>query len=288
MKKILLQLDSDGQPSVFDAVAALDGGAEVLLRHGGVTVEAVSGLVHGVIFTRGPEDLHGSAIFIGGSDVARGEALLEATRKAFFGPLQVSVLFDANGCNTTAAAAVAKMAASLGGLEGKRVTVLGGTGPVGLRGAALLALDGAQVRLTSRRADRATEAVARLKARFGVDVEAAVVSDDDERDRALGGTQAVLAAGAAGVTLLRQSLWQSLPELRVLADVNAVPPLGIEGVKSHWDGRDVEGKILFGALAIGGLKMKIHKAAVARLFESNDAVLDAEELFALAKERLGL
>lgn len=288
MKKILLQLDSDGQPSVFDAVAALDGGAEVLLRHGGVTVEAVSGLVHGVIFTRGPEDLHGSAVFIGGSDVARGEALLEATRKAFFGPLQVSVLFDANGCNTTAAAAVAKMAASLGGLEGKRVTVLGGTGPVGLRGAALLALDGAQVRLTSRRADRAAEAVARLKTRFGVDVEAAVVSDDDERDRALDGTQAVLAAGAAGVTLLRQSLWQSLPELKVLADVNAIPPLGIEGVKSHWDGRDVEGKILFGALAIGGLKMKVHKAAVARLFESNDAVLDAEELFALAKERLGL
>lgn len=288
MKKILLQLDPDGQPSVFDAVAALDGGAEVLLRHGGVTVEAVQGLVHGVIFTRGPEDLHDSAVFIGGSDVARGEALLEATRKAFFGPLQVSVLFDANGCNTTAAAAVAKMAASLGGLEGKRVVVLGGTGPVGLRGAALLALDGARVRLTSRRADRAAEAVARLKSRFGVDVEAAVVSDDDGRDRALDGAEAVLAAGAAGVTLLRQELWQSLPELKVLADVNAVPPLGIEGIKSHWDGRDAEGKILFGALAIGGLKMKVHKAAVARLFESNDAVLDAEELYVLAKERLGL
>ena len=288
MKKVLLQLDPDLQPSVFDAIAALDGGAEVLLRHGAVTVESLQGLVHGTMFTRGPEDLHNSAIFIGGSDVALGEALLEATKKAFFGPLQVSVLFDANGCNTTAAAAVAKIAQSLGGLVGQKVTVLGGTGPVGLRGAALLALDGAKVCLTSRRADRAAKAATRIKERFGLDVEAMGAASDEERGRALAGAQAVLAAGAAGVTLLPQPLWQSLPDLKVLADINAVPPLGIEGVKSHWDGRDVEGKILFGALGIGGLKMKIHKAAIARLFESNDVVFDAEELYGLAKERLGI
>jgi 2-hydroxychromene-2-carboxylate isomerase len=288
VKKILLQLDPDRQPSVFDAVTALDAGADVLLRHGGVTAEEVQNLVFGAMFTRGPEDLHNTAVFIGGSSVSAGEALLEVAKKAFFGPMRVSVLFDANGCNTTAAAAVAKIAQNLGGLRDKRVTVLGGTGPVGLRGAALLALEGAKVRLTSRRLDRAEEAVATLKERFSVSAEAMEASSVDETARALEGAEAVLAAGAAGVTLLPESLWKTLPALKVLADVNAVPPLGIEGVKSHWDGREVEGKLLFGALGIGGFKMKVHKAALARLFETNDAVLDAEEVYAVAKERLGL
>lgn len=288
MKKVLLQLDPDSQPSVFDAVTAIDGGAEVILRHGGVAVDDVEGLIFGAIFTRGPEDLHNSAVFVGGSSVVTGEALFEAVKKVFFGPLRVAVMFDANGCNTTAATAAAKIAQSLDGLSGRKVTVLSGTGPVGLRGAGLLALGGASVRLTSRRADRAADAASKLQERFGVEVEPMAVSTVEEVARALEDAEAVLAAGASGVTLLPESLWKGLPDLRVLADVNAVPPLGIEGVKSHWDGREVEGKILFGALGIGGLKMKVHKEVVARLFRSNDAIFDAEEIYAVAKEHLGL
>ncbi len=288
MKKVLLQLDPDGQPSVFDAVTAIDGGAEVILRHSGVAVDDVEGLIFGAIFTRGPEDLHNSAVFIGGSSVVTGEALFEAVKKVFFGPLRVAVMFDANGCNTTAAAAAAKIAQSLDGLSGRKVTVLSGTGPVGLRGAGLLALEGASVCLTSRCADRAADAASKLQERFGVEVEPMTVSTAEETARALKDAEAVLAAGASGVTLLPESLWKGLPGLRVLADVNAVPPLGIEGVKSHWDGREIEGKILFGALGIGGLKMKVHKGVVARLFRSNDAIFDAEEIYAVAKEHLGL
>src|SRR5262245_64681546 len=101
--KILIQLDTDAQPSVFDAVVAIDAGAEHLLRHGGVAPAMVRDLVYGALFTRGPADLHRTAIFVGGSDVRAGEAVLKAVTDAFFGPLRVSVLFDANGCNTTAA-----------------------------------------------------------------------------------------------------------------------------------------------------------------------------------------
>src|SRR4051794_21193361 len=103
---ILLQLDTDPQPSVFDAVVAIDAGVDHLLRHGGVRPEAVRELVYGALFTRGPADLNRTAIFVGGSDVAAGEAVLEAVKKTFFGPFRVSVLFDPNGANTTAAAAV--------------------------------------------------------------------------------------------------------------------------------------------------------------------------------------
>ena len=101
---ILVQLDTDAQPSVFDGVVAVDAGVDHLFRHAGATADNVRDLIYGALFTRGPADLHRTAIFVGGSNVAAGEAVLEKIKKTFFGPFRVSVLFDANGANTTAAA----------------------------------------------------------------------------------------------------------------------------------------------------------------------------------------
>src|SRR5947209_14605817 len=140
--KILIQLDSDPQASVFDRVVATDAGADHVLSYGGVRPEQVRDLVHGAIFTRGPQDLKRTALFIGGSDVAAGERLLaEAVRHMLpqFG-LRVSVLLDANGANTTAAAAVRAAARHLD-LKQAQALVLGGTGPVGQRVALLPARD---------------------------------------------------------------------------------------------------------------------------------------------------
>ena len=116
--KILVQLDTDPQPSVFDGVVAVDAGVEHLFRHGGVTPANVRDLVYGALFTRGLPDLSATALFIGGSNVAAGEAVLEKVTKTFFGPFRVSVLFDANGANTTAAAAVMAALQSHGGSLG--------------------------------------------------------------------------------------------------------------------------------------------------------------------------
>ena len=133
--KILIQLDIDPQPSVFDGVVAVDSGVDHLFRHGGVTPAAVRDLVHGALFTRGSGELCSTAIFVGGSNVAAAEAVLEAVKKTFFGPFKVSVLFDANGANTTAAAAVLAALESMdGSLEGVPAAVLAATGPVGQRG----------------------------------------------------------------------------------------------------------------------------------------------------------
>src|SRR5256885_16878048 len=109
MRKLLLQLDTSPNASVFDRVVAYDGGADEILSCTDVTAENVRDFVHGAIFTRGPKDLHHTAIFIGGTDMAAGERLLGAVRKAFFGPMRVSVMLDSNGSNTTAVAAVAKL-----------------------------------------------------------------------------------------------------------------------------------------------------------------------------------
>jgi methylenetetrahydrofolate/methylenetetrahydromethanopterin dehydrogenase (NADP+) len=282
MKKLLLQLDSDKHPSSFDRVVAHDAGVDEVMSYGAVRPEDVTALVHGCLFTRGIPDLKSTAIWVGGSAVEAGEALTTAVTAAFFGPFRVSVMMDSNGCNTTAAAAVARIASALP-LAGARAVILGGTGPVGLRAAVLLARNGASVVLTSRSLARAEEACAQVKTRFGVSAEPAEARDATGVARSLQGARVCLSAGAAGVTLLPRAIWATHPTLAVLADVNAVPPLGIEGIEAGDKGNERDGKRVFGALGIGSLKMKGHKACVARLFEQNDATLDLEAIWAITK-----
>src|SRR5437016_3568789 len=143
MRKLLLQLDSSRLPSVFDRVVAYDGGADEVMSYGGVVEADVRDLIHGCIFTRGPKDLKNTAVFLGGADIAVGEQLLAAATKAMFKPFTVSAMLDSNGSNTTAVAAVAKMVKAAGDVRGKRVLIVAGTGPVGIRAAGLFAKAGA-------------------------------------------------------------------------------------------------------------------------------------------------
>ena len=286
MKKILVQFDSDRVPSVFDAITAYDAGVDVLLQHGGIEPQEVRDLVYGAMFTRGPADLKSSAVFIGGIDVAKGEAILQEVVGAFFDPLRVSVMLDSNGCNTTSTAAVVKVI-SAAPVRDQKVVVLAGTGPVGQRAAALLAKEGADVTLTSRTLERAEAACASLQERFGASATPAAVADVAATKAVLAGAVAVVCTGVEGVMLVPEDLWRGHSTLRVLADVNAVPPLGVEGTKAHWDGKEIDDKLLFGALGIGDLKMKVHRRSIARLFEQNDLVLDAEAIMVSAKELAG-
>ena len=283
-RTILIQLDSDPQPSVFDRVVALDAGAEEVFSYGGVKPEQVRDLVHGAIFTRGPKELRRTALFIGGKDVAAGERLLEEAQRHMlpaFG-LRVSVLLDANGANTTAAAAVRAAARHLD-LAGALALVLGGTGPVGQRVARLLARQRTKVRVGSRQATRAETVCQAIRAQVpGAELEPAATAAAGELQQALAGRTLVIAAGAAGVLLLPRSARGACPGLRVAIDLNAVPPLGIEGVEVTDKGMERDGVTAYGAIGVGDTKMKVHKAAIARLFERNDQVLDAEEVYALA------
>jgi hypothetical protein len=285
VRKLLLQLDSSPFPSVFDRVVALDAGADEVMSYGGVVEDAVRDLVHGAIFTRGPKDLHHTAIFIGGTDMAAGERLLAAVRNAFFGPMRVSVMLDSNGSNTTAVAAVAKLlqaAGPISDVQGRRVVITAGTGPVGVRAAGLFAKAGADVVLTSRRPEQSAEAIEGLRKRFGDSVRAVKMSDRSQAAAVIEDAQLVLNAGGAGVCLVPRHAWAGRAGLRAVADLNAVPPLGVEGIEVNDDGVERESVRAFGALGVGKLKMKIHKACIARLFEQNDLVLDAETIAEVA------
>jgi hypothetical protein len=282
MKKLLIQLDTAAHPSVFDRVVAFDGGADEVMSYGGVTEADVRDLVHGAIFTRGPKDLHNTAIFIGGTDMAAGERLLKVVTKTFFGPMRVSVMLDSNGSNTTAVAAVVRMATAAGDLSGRRAVVTAGTGPVGMRAAGLLAKAGAQVTLTSRREAEPAFLTA-LSQRFGGAVRAVVLKDASDAAAALAGAEVLISAGPAGVRLIPKAAWAGRTGLRAVADLNAVPPLGVEGVEVQDSAAEREGAVVYGALGVGSLKMKIHKACVAKLFERNDLVLDAESIAEVAR-----
>ena len=286
MKKLLYQFDTDPMPSSFDNVVAYDGGADQVTAYGGVDPRNVGGLVDGTIFTRAPKDKKFTAIFIGGGDMAAGEALLEAVRKKFFAAFRVSVMLDSNGSNTTAAAAVAWLAHAAP-LSGKRAVVLAGTGPVGMRASFLLSREGAQVSVLSRTLARARAATQAIKARFGVDVTALEGPDEEARARSVRDAHVVLSTGAAGVQLLAERNWKDSPTLQALLDANATPPAGIEGVDIMDKGAIKHGKTVFGAIGFGALKIAVHRACIARLFESNDVVLDAEQIFAIAKTMVG-
>ncbi len=283
MKKLLFQFDTDPFPATFDTVVAYDGGADHVIGHGNVTPENVRALVEGCIFTRPPKDKKNTAIFVGGSNMAKGQELFNAIQSFFFFDFRVSVMLDSNGSNTTAAAAVAKLASS-GSLNGKKAVVLAGTGPVGQRAAFMLAQQGAQVSITSRHIFNAEQACFDIKERFGVDVTPIEASTMEDRAEVVADANIILATGAAGVELLKPEHWQDNPNVELIADANATPPLGIGGTDMMDKGKDRHGKIIWGAIGFGALKLALHRACIARLFEDNQQVLDAEAIFELAKD----
>jgi len=282
VKKLLVHLDTDPHPSVFDVVVAYDGGVEHVISLAGMRPESVAPPVDGAIFTRPPRSKRRTAIFVGGSDLDAGEALLSAVESRFFSGFRVSVMLDSNGANTTAAAAIALLRAS-GPLTGTRSLVLGGTGPVGRRSAALLALEGAEVSLASRSLERARAACSAITARFGV-VCHPVESTDLAATAALAeNVELLLAAGAPGATLLDEAAWRAIPELTRIADLNTSPPAGIGGVALHDRATDRAGKVTFGGIGVGALKLRVQRACIDALFERNDQVFDAEAILAIAK-----
>jgi hypothetical protein len=286
VKQILIQLDTDEHPSTFDSIVALDADVDVLLRYGGIEPDAVRGLVQSAFFTRAPDDLSAMAVWVGGSSVGAGEEVLGEVEKAFFGPFKVSAMLDSNGCNTTAATTVALLAREID-LKGRRVVIVG-AGAVGLRAAKILIDEGCEVTVSgipaSRFGDKPYRRARGLDVAEERDMKIVEPKDDEELAKTLDGASVVLAAGPAGVELLPEKVWRKIDSIEVLADFNAAEPLGIEGTEAQDEFKEYDGKRVLGALAIGGPKMKVHKACIRRLFESNDAVLDVDGVYEIAKE----
>jgi hypothetical protein len=281
MKKLLLHLDTDPVPSTFDQAVAYDSEVDNIIAYGGATRDNVTAHVHGMIFTRGGKNLKNSAIFIGGSNVPASELVGSAVKKAFFGPVRVSVMLDPNGSNTTAAA-IARKVMSNYDITGKKVVILG-SGPVGQRSALYFLKEGAaEVVITSRSLARAKAITEQMKTAYGVDVTPGESRSDECVQTLLSDAHVAIASGPAGVCVLPKLAWEGNNTLEVIADVNAVPPLGVEGMEVMDKGTEKAGIRFYGAIAIGNYKMKVHRAAIATLFESNDLFLDETTIYDIA------
>jgi hypothetical protein len=284
MKRILIQLDTDPLPSSFDRVVAVDAGADEVFSYGGVTTNNVEPLVHGAMFTRKPADLKHTAIFIGGGSVSAGEAVLKHVLATFFGPVRVSVMMDSNGSNTTAAATILAAARHLN-LSQSTALVLGGTGPVGCRAAQILLSQGATVRLASRQRTKAEQVGRDLAQSVDTSRLSAVGwGDPAALSAACEGVDLIIGSGAAGVELLSAEQLRAVSSLRVAIDLNAVPPAGLGGVDVMDKGTTRDGIVCYGAIRVGGMKMKIHVAALQRLFEANDLVLDTNAIYEIGRK----
>lgn len=281
MKKLLLHLDTDPVASTFDQAVAYDAGVDNIIDHGGATRDNVTPHVHGMIFTRGGKNLKNSAIFIGGSNVAASDLVGEAVKKAFFGPVRVSVMLDPNGSNTTAAAIVRKVLTDYS-VKDKNVVILG-SGPVGQRSALYLLKEGAaKVTMTSRSIQRSTAITEEMKQTYGVDVIPGETRSDEAVKQLLADAHVAIAAGPAGVCVIPELALENNTSLEVIADVNAVPPLGVAGIEVMDNGSEKKGVRYYGAIAVGNFKMKVHRGAVASLYESNDQFLDETTIYDIA------
>ncbi len=280
MKKILFQFDTDAHASSFDAVTAIDSGVDHLLQHAHCNCTNVTPLVQGGVFTRGPKDLKNTAIFVGGSDVEAAETIFQKVQESFFGPLRVSVMLDANGCNTTASAAVTYIRQHVE-LSQVRALVLGGTGPVGRRVAELLAWQGAEVTVVSRNLNKARKVCSQIQ-EISVPPVPAELPVTNDYSALMAEKNVVVATGAAGIEFLSVDDLAGYPELKLAIDLNAVPPLGINGIASTDKARTVGNLLCYGAVGIGGRKMKIHRALIQQLFVDNAQIFDTRQIYEFA------
>ena len=282
--------------SPFDVNMALDAGFTAAVPYMAVELGDVAGLTQDAIFSRGPKGARRTGIFIGGKNAILALDMLAAARKAMFPPFQVSVFADPAGSFTTAAAMVAKVEKVLkerhgGGLRDRRVAVFGGTGVVGFAAGVIAAAEGAKTILIGYDGVERVKALAELaKERFKVELAYADGSSEPLKEQAIKDVDVILTAGRAGVQILSARQLAKAPNLKVAADVNAVPPAGIEGLGAQDDGVPLKGTgaVGIGALAIGAVKYKVQSGLFRRMIEAEKPLfLDFRDAFALARELVG-
>jgi methylene-tetrahydromethanopterin dehydrogenase len=292
-KRILHLLCPLRHVSPFDLNMALDAGYDAVIPYTNVAPDEVAGLVQDAIFSRPPKDGAKTGVFIGGKNAIEALDMLDSAKQAMVPPFIISLFVDPAGSFTTAAAMVARLERTLRASHGKelagtRIVVFGATGVVGFASAVLGALQGAQVTLVGHDGlSRVQQAVDEATKRFGVSLAAADGSTGDLKAALLRGAEVALCAGRAGVRIIDADLLKACPNLLVVADVNAVPPLGVDGLDLFADGAKIgDGATRgIGALAVGQTKYRTEFGLFRRMIESTKPVtLDFRDAFALARE----
>ncbi len=298
-RSILHMLDPMPHNSPFDINMAMDAGFDVLMPYSNVKLESILGLVQDAIFSRGPAGVKRTGIFIGGRNLGLAVDMMEAAKNAMVPPFEVSVFADPSGAFTTAAALVACVEKQLKEKHGKELKdchgiVFGGTGSVGIATGVIASLAGADITLTDHLSvDTALAVANEYNCRFGCKLKGTYASSDADKARLLAHADIVFCTAKAGIQVLNADILDDAQQLKVAGDVNAVPPLGIEGVKRNDMGAPLvhaihaKGAVGIGALAVGNIKYQLQNLMLKLLLETDKPLyLDFRDAFNKARELL--
>jgi methylene-tetrahydromethanopterin dehydrogenase len=294
-KKVFIFLDTDKHASPFDILTTIDVLPDAaILKYEDVTVEDAEKIIYDAMFPRGPEGAKHTKIFINGRDFKRVNEILEKAKKCMFPPFELAIIIDPRGAYTTATAAVAKtlelsLEKGFGGLENKAVTVLAGTGPVGQTAARLYASEKTNVILTSRDLQRASSVATKINEETDTEkIRGVEAQTSDEIGKAIENADIVLSTGAAGTQLLPLDILKEYgKKCRIVADINAIPPLGVEGLKSEANGEEILPNVFgIGALTIGKLKNKVEAELIKKAVEEPKGIFDYRMAYEIAKKAM--
>ena len=279
--------------SPFDVNMALDAGFDTAIPYTSVTLDDVTGLVQDAIFSRGPEGVKRTGMFIGGKRAIEALDMMKRAKAAMVPPFEISVFADPAGSFTTAAAMVACVKVALKEkfsteLTGKRIAIFGGTGVVGFASGVIAAIDGAHATLIGYDGpDRVRKLAEEANARFSVNIGYADGSTEEQKEELVRGANIIFAAGPAGKRLITLDQMKQAKHLRVVTDVNAVPPSGVEGVGVNDNATPIPGvnAVGIGALAVGNIKYKTEAGLFKEMIETEKPIyLDFREAYTLAQK----
>jgi len=293
---VIHMLNPGKQNSPFDINMAVDAGYDVVIPYQHVSLEDVNGLAQDAIFSRGPSGVKKTGIFIGGRDIGLAMDMLDACKKAMVPPFEISVFADPSGAFTTAAALVACVEKQLkdkfkDGLEGKTAIVFGGTGPVGLATAVIAATNGAKTTIVDHFSiDTALDYAKEAKERYNVELVATTAASDADKARLISKADIVFCTAKAGVQVLNASVLADAEQLKVVGDVNAVPPLGVEGLGLMDSGVSLTlatsspDAVGIGALAVGNVKYNLQHELLKQTLSESPVYLDFRNAFEGARK----
>ncbi len=294
-KTVFVFLDTDKYCSPFDMLVAIDAFPDsMIFKYENVNDVDAPKIVFDLLFPRGPLGAAHTKVFINGSNFEMVEKVVEATQKAMkSAPWGNSIIVDPRGGYSTAAAAVAKtfgasMEKGLGSLEGKNVTVLAGTGPVGQTAARIYAAEKANVTITSRTMAKGQAVADKINAEVGAQrVKVVEVTKPEQTAAAIQDAEIVLSAGAGGIQLLSKADLDSAAKCKIVADINAIKPLGVEGLGPNDDGVELKAGVFgIGALAIGKLKIKTETEMIKRATAEAQGLFDYSIAYTIAKDAI--
>jgi hypothetical protein len=286
-KTVFVFLDTDKYCSPFDMLVAIDAFPDsMIFKYENVTGDDAAKIVYDTLFPRGPEGAKHTKVFINGSNFDMVNEVVAATQKCMASaPWGNSIIVDPRGGYSTAAAAVAKtLGAALekgfGTLEGKKVTVLAGTGPVGQTAARIYASEKANVTITSRSMAKGQAVADKINKEVGAQrVKVVEVTNSEQTGAAIKDAEIELLSAA--------ELNKYGATCKIVADINAIKPLGVEGLGSTDDGKELKpGVYGIGALAIGKLKIKTETEMIKRATIEPQGLFDYSIAYTIAKDSI--